>query len=281
MTHKDASNVPTYGESLVVLRRFYAGYRAADGYDARRLTPQKKAAITRKIRAHEKFEAAAKAEQFGAKWVPVRSKKPDAILAVRELGPGAKVGYPKGLKGWALVSVPGDIASVSVTRQGKAQTTDINGVRMVFEYFDPKEMAADPRRVALVMKRLHPKATRIAVRAGEYGWAKRDTSWAESDPDMIAATISFLLYRYGADTKTVKVPRADRDKNKDRDLDPVNPDSNYYENWVTGMVAIYMPKVVDPADWKAWVIETTDAKRREKSKNKKRSQRERMKGRSG
>lgn len=274
--------MPTYGDQLAVLRRFYDGYKAADGYDARRLTPQRKAAITRKIRAHEKFEAAVKAEQYGAKWVPVRTKKPDAILAVRELGPGAKVGYPKGLRGYALVSVPGDIASVTVTRAGKAQTTDINGVRMVFEYFDPLEMAADPHRVAVEMKRLHPNATRIAVRAGEYGWAKRDTNWAESDPGMIAATISFLLYRYGADNLKEKgVKRADKDYGKDRDLDPENAESNYYANWVTGMVAIYMPKIVDPGAWKEWVIQTTDAKRREKSKNKKRSQRERLKGRKG
>lgn len=244
MTDKNANGVPTWGDKLATLRRFYDGYRVADGYDGRNLTPARKAAITRKFNEHARFEREVMSEP-GVQWLPTRAKKKESVEKLREMGPGAAVGYPKGFRGWVAVQSPGGAEGISLTRSGAVQVLGPHGVRMVFERYDPADMVRDPMGVARDMARRHPKADGVAVRAGDYGWAKRDVNLAfEPHPGMIEAMLSRVLYRYGANMPDEDGPRADRERGKigKVDLRPRAKGSNYYKHWVTGLVAFYFPK---------------------------------------
>lgn len=271
MTDQQATTVPTYGDRLKTVRRFFAGYAASDGYDGRKLSKGQKSAITKKFNQLQAFEEKA-FQQPGTKWVRVKARRADQIEAARSLGPGTGVGYPKGLRGWAVVAVPGEAASVSVNRRGVPEVMLVGGIRLVFERYDPIDMAADPLAVARDMQRLHPNANGYAVRAGEYGWAGRNVPLAWG-PEFIEGAMVKLMYRYGADIPDITDRRA-----RGADLDPENPSSNFYGNWVTGMVAFYMPEP-GPDAFLAYVDAVKGMK--EARKRRRRSKREKLKGRQG
>jgi len=263
-----ATTVPTYGERLAILRKFYDGWRAGDGYDGRRLSPQQKAAITRKYNAHRTFEEKVFTSP-GVRWVPTRVRTDAAVAAVRSLGPGDEVGYPKGLRRWVVVAVPGEAQRVGVTRSGKPEVWVAGGTRLVFERFDPVDMATDPIGVAREMTRLHPKANGYAVRVGEYGWAGRNVPLAFG-PEFIEGAVAKMLYRYGADVEGESGRRAA--------LYNESPSEHDYRDFVTGMVAFYLPQPGPEvfAEYVSLVKEVRKARRARR-----RSRREAMKGRQG
>lgn len=279
MTDQNANNVPTWGDKLATLRRYYDGFKPGDGYDARKLTPARKAAITRKLKAHEAFERQVMSEP-GVQWLPTRAKKKESVEKLRAMGPGAAVGYPKGFRGWVAVQSPGGAEGITLTRSGAVQVLGPQGVRMVFERYDPKDMARDPMAVARDMARRHPKADGVAVRAGEYGWAKRDVNLAfEPHPGMIEAMLSRVLYRYGANIPDEDGPRADEDWGKEDkvDLRPRAKGSNYYKNWVTGLVAFYFPPASENTitDFAKYVASVEEQRRMAKKRAKNRAKRQR------
>ncbi len=295
MAKPQATSVPTTAEKIAVLREFVTGFTAKDGYSLQRgvtLSPQRKGAITRKFNEVQAFRAKMHAEA-GVRVIHTKVRSAASVAKVRELGPGAAVGYPKGFKpGLVYVQAPGEVTQVSVTKTGRAQVVGAKGVRMVFEPIDPAFMAKHPERVEALMRKAHPNANGFAIRAGQYGWTKRDVNLA-SHPDMISAMIARTLYRYGADVKGEEKFtrwRADKDFGKDRDLTPKNPDSNFYKNWVTGMVVFYFPPATKEtfSEFAIYVAETTDKRNKAKAdvaraadRNRKRSKREKLKGRKG
>ncbi len=277
MAKEQATNVPASPKpesKLTTVRRYFAGYDTAAGYDGRRLSKGQKSAITRKYNELVRFQSQYMTHP-GDQWVRVRTTRPEAIANLEKLGPQG-VQYPKGLKAYRVVSLPANVSGVAVDRKGRImqivgpregdpRSAKFSGIKVYFEDFDPVLMATRPDEMVLEMMRRHPNATAYGVRTGKYGWAfepmfsvatrARNVGdvgkeyGLEATREQLMEAVTRLAYRYGAPIEVLEndepLPRADEDRTewdgKPYEIRPNKPRTHHYEQWLMGMVAIYTP----------------------------------------
>lgn len=268
--------VPKPESKLATVRRYFAGYDAKSGYDGRRLTRGQKSAISRKYNELVRFQSQYMTHP-GDQWVRVRTTRPEAVANLEKLGPQGAV-YPKGLKPYRVVSLPPNVSGVAVDRKGRImqivgpregdpRSAKFAGIKVYFQDFDPVLMATRPDDMVLAMTKMFPGATAYGVRSGRYGWvfepmfsiATRarnvevmgQAEGMEITRGQLMEAVTRLSYRYGApievlDSDGDPEPRADEDReNFDGTPYEIRPNvtpTHHYEQWMTGMVAVYTPK---------------------------------------
>lgn len=179
-----------YRERLRALRVYYDGWDSRDGYRLdRALTPAQKGAITRKYNEHSRFMSFV-AKAPGDRAIPMRTRDPLLRDKLRQELGSFDYAYPRGFKGnLVFARVPAHVDAVSVDRRGSVvmltsggeggrlirTAIEPDGIRSVFESFDPAWMLANPVAAAEGMLRLHPDASAIAIRAGETGWVRNQS----------------------------------------------------------------------------------------------------------
>lgn len=272
----DAKNKPAgpdYGRMLRELRDLQVGWHASDGYDARRLTPGRKAAISRAWKEQRAFLQTWQLPNH-LRVVKVAARSPEKIAEVFGALPVPLDAYPSRWNA-RLVLAPAapNVTAVKLDRRGgvvqvtpaikvvspSGKVMRVPSPRSINIDIDPMVMARDPWAVAAMVLQAHPHATGFSVRAGETGWVNNQSGRVydahyfynrEDEPlemriEELGAVIAMLLHRYGADIGEgyENIPRMDKvHKKAGIDLAETDPRSNYFANWVTGMVAHYIPR---------------------------------------
>lgn len=272
----DAKNkpaAPDYGRMLRELRDLQVGWRASDGYDARRLTPARKAAVTRAWKAQRAFLLTWQLPHH-LRVVKVAARSPEKIAEVFGALPVPMDAYPSRWNArLVLAPAPPQATAVSLDRYGgivyhvpkievelpSGNILTVEAPRQVKIDIDPVEMATDPWAIAARVLKEHPHATGFSVRSGDNGWVNNQSGRIhdahyfynnESEPlDMriqeLGAVIAMLLHRYGADIGEgyENIERMDEKYRQiGIDLNEDNPAGNYFANWVTGIMAHYIPR---------------------------------------
>lgn len=272
MADKQASNVPTtprdplatWGGRLAMVRQYFDGYKAKDGYDARRLTKGQKSAITRRVNQVTALQREIATEP-GVRLVATRTRNKRALTQLAALEP-VGVTYPKGFKARAVRLLP-TVQRITIDRRGNivqhlGETDGVEGIRVVLEPVDPKRLVTDTENVVREVIARHPDACGFTLRTGQAGWVRSagDASVSrnrlldifedrEEQDEILRGQLTDLIlkmaHRYGANVPDLDdEPRAD-DEIRDLDVRARSNKSHYWKNWMTGVAVFYMPECRD------------------------------------
>jgi len=266
-----ASNVPTdsdtldtWGKRLAFVRQYYDGYKAADGYDARRLTKGKKAAVTRRINQVLALQREVATEP-GVRFVVTRTRNKRALSQLAAMQPEG-IAYPKGFKA-RLVRLMPNVTGITVDRRGNVfqhlgESDGFDGIRVVMEPVDPKRLVTDTDKVVSEILARHPDACGFTLRTGQAGWVRSagDASVSrnrlldifedrQEQDDILRGQLTDLIlkmaHRYGANVPDLDDEPTAEDEFKGLDTRPRSARSHFWKNWMTGIAVFYMPDCHD------------------------------------